>query len=659
MCGLAGIVAGRGPVSRELLLAMGGELAHRGPDGVGLYLDGSFGMVNTRLAVVDLAGGDQPIGDGSGRFWAMQNGEVYNHVELRQELEGLGHRFVTTSDTEVLLHAYRQWGSDCLPRLNGDFAFAVWDRARRELFLARDRFGVRPLFLARYGSDLVFASEMKALLRHPEAPRELDPAAIVDYFSLWGTLPDRAPFRGIRELAAAHFLIVRADGSETERRWWQLDFTPSDAPADELLDELRATLDDATRIRLRADVEVGSYLSGGLDSTLTAALGKRHVERLSCFGLGFDDPAFDESREQDTAAAALGLSLERTVVDGAAISSLFPETIRLSERPTLRTAPAPLLLLSALVRTSGLKVVITGEGADELFAGYDLFREDAVRRFWARDPNSALRPALLGRLNAFVGADLGRSGPLLAQVYGRGLVDTDDRFYSHRIRLATGARLLRVLDPDLVHRAESDRSPLDGLSALLPASFSQDSPLARAQTLEIATFLEGFLLHSQGDRMLMGNGVEGRFPFLDYRVAELAARLPDRLRLRGLHEKYALRAAFAGVAPQSTLVRKKRPYRAPIAAAFTGAGRPEYVDSLLDERRMAEAGLLSPATIAALRAKLDSRAGVPSESDEMALVGSLSLMLLDEQFVRHPVLAPAATASRIVDCATVSVGGTL
>src|SRR5690349_21287176 len=222
MCGLAGVYERRAAADPDLLLTMAGELRHRGPDGVGLYVDGSFGMTNTRLAIVDLEGGDQPLSDEHGRYWVMQNGEIYNHVELRAELRGLGHEFATTCDTEVIAHAYEEWGPAFLDRLNGDFAIALWDRGRRELFLARDRFGVRPLFLAELDGALCFASEAKALLRHPAARRELDPVGLVDTFTIWTTLPDRSAFVGIRELPAAHYLVVGPDGPGREICWWDL-----------------------------------------------------------------------------------------------------------------------------------------------------------------------------------------------------------------------------------------------------------------------------------------------------------------------------------------------------------------------------------------------------------------------------------------------------
>ena len=257
MCGLAGVYERGAAADSGLLLTMAGELRHRGPDGVGLYLDGSFGMTNTRLAIVDLEGGDQPLSDESGRYWVMQNGEVYNYVELRAELEQLGHRFATTSDTEVIAHAYAEWGVGCLDRLNGDFAIAIWDRRTQELFLARDRFGVRPLFLAEHDGDVCFASEAKALLRHPAAKRELDPVGIADTFVAWTTLPGHTVFTGIRELPPAHYVVVGPDGAGPQTRWWDIDFSPVEADEDELIDELEELLTDSIRIRLRADVEVG------------------------------------------------------------------------------------------------------------------------------------------------------------------------------------------------------------------------------------------------------------------------------------------------------------------------------------------------------------------------------------------------------------------
>jgi asparagine synthase (glutamine-hydrolysing) len=652
LCGIAGTyVRGDRVTSRGLLLAMAGELRHRGPDGTGLYEDGRFGMTNTRLAIVDLAGGDQPLSNEDGRLWVMQNGEIYNWIELREELAALGHRFATSSDTEVIVHAYEEWGAECLHRLNGDFAFAVWDRAARELFLARDRFGVRPLFLTKLGGDFLFASEAKALLRHPAARRELDPAGLVESFTIWSNLPERSAFVGIRELAPAHYLRLGPSGPPEEQRWWDLDFSPREDGASDadLIDEVEELLSDATRIRLRADVPVAAYLSGGLDSSATAALAGRHLTKtLFSFGIGFEDRLYDESEFQDRMAAELGTQLTRVVVGAREIGDLLPRAVELSEKPTLRTALAPLLELSRAVQDAGLKVVLTGEGADELFAGYDIFREDKVRRFWAREPDSRLRPLLLSRLNAFLGRDLSRSGAFLTGFYGKGLTEVDDPLYSHRIRFGNTARCLRLFRPELLERAAAEDDPLARLVARLPKGYDGFTPLGRAQYLEITTFLEGYLLHSQGDRMLMGHSIEGRFPFLDYRVAELAARLPDRLRLRGLEEKYALRRAVSGLLPEDVHARPKQPYRAPIGQVFAGPKAPEYARELLRPERVKEAGLLAPEAVSRVLAKFEASSSRAGETDEMALVGAISTMLLHERLVARPALAPDAVPTKVV-----------
>jgi asparagine synthase (glutamine-hydrolysing) len=648
MCGIAGLY-GKAPVDRALLLEMAGELHHRGPDGTGVYIDDAFGMVNTRLAIVDLDGGDQPLSCERGRYWAMQNGEIYNYVELRAELQARGHRFATSSDTEVIAHAYEEWGAKCLERFNGDFAIAVWDRVRGELFLARDRFGVRPLFIGRFGDDLCFASEAKALLRHPRARRELDPVGIVDSLTIWATLPDHSAFAGVHELPPAHYLIVDRAGMATETRWWDIDFSSTDAPEEELLEELEALLDDAIRLRLRADVPVATYLSGGLDSSAIAALAARQrgSEGLFAFGLGFEDDNFDESAAQDRIARRLGTNFHRTIVGSAEIAESFPSVVRLAEKPLLRTAPAPLLRLSAAVRAAGLKVVLTGEGADELFAGYDIFREDAVRRFWARDPSSPLRPLLFARLNRFLVTDPRRSGAFLSRFYARDLLSIDDPLYSHRLRFLNTGRCLGLLRRELTDQVVGDLAPASRLQRRLPARYESFSPLGRAQYLEIATFLEGYLLHAQGDRMLMGNGIEGRFPFLDFRLAEFAARLPDSMRLGRLREKRALRDAVARHLPDEIRSRPKVPYRAPIRDVFFGENRPDYIRESLDPARIDQAGLLDPSAVGRVVAKFRRTAGV-SETDEMALVGCVSLMLLHEQFIAKPVLARPAQPTRVV-----------
>ena len=291
MCGIAGILERDGQrAERELLLAMAGELAHRGPDGTGLYTDGPFGMVNTRLSIIDLGGGDQPLSNEDGRFWVMQNGEIYNYPELIEELSALGHRFTTRCDTEVIVHAYEQWGSACVERFIGAFAFAVWDTRHKELFVARDRLGIRPLFVAEVGGAFLFASEAKAILRHPSLVRRIDPLALYETFELWACAPDRSAFAGVRELPPGHHMRLRAGGRRELRRYWDMTFATSREEQlrgsdDDLAARVRELLEDATSLRLRADVPVGAYLSGGLDSSGTAAI----VHRLTDQPLSGDE----------------------------------------------------------------------------------------------------------------------------------------------------------------------------------------------------------------------------------------------------------------------------------------------------------------------------------------------------------------------------------
>lgn len=633
---------------------MAAELSHRGPDGVGLYLDDGFGMVHTRLPIIDIAGGEQPMSNEDGRLWVIQNGEIYNHLELRRQLERLGHVFTTHSDTEVLVHAYEEWGEGCLDRLNGEFAFAVYDRVAKSLFLARDRFGIRPLFIAHFGNDFAFASEAKALLRHPKAERRIDPFALVETFTLWAVQDDRSAFPGISELPAGHFMRVNQNGAGEAQRWWDIHFGPREGrrneSAEDLADELRQLLDEATRTRLQADVPVGLYLSGGLDSSAVSALAQRHAQGpLEAFSLAFGDPRFDESSFQSTMAEALGVNMNRITVSDGDVAAVFPEVVRLAEKPMLRTAPGPLLLLSRFTRQAGVRVVLTGEGSDEVLGGYQIFQEAMVRRFWARQPQSRLRPQLLGRLYPYLSRDLAKGGGFMAEFFRTGMEDVDDPLYSHRPRFRTTARNLRFLSAEVRASAEHVGDPEKRLIARLPPGFGAMGKLGQAQYLEINTFLSGFLLPSQGDRMLMGGSVEGRFPFLDVNVAEFAAALPERLRMNGIREKYLLRKAMAPLLPKEINERPKRPYRAPILRPFFGASAPEYVRELLAPERIEASGLFNSAAVAMLVKKAERYADTGlSESDEMGLVGVLSTMLLKHQLVDAPELAPVAVPTRLV-----------
>lgn len=639
MCGIAGVLQLDGAgADAEMLSRMAATLHHRGPDAREVLVAGPMGFAHTRLSIIDLAGGRQPMTSADGRYTITFNGEIFNYLELREELRARGCRFRTESDTEVLLQAFSQFGDDCVGRLNGQWAFAIWDRRRQRMFFSRDRSGVRPLYYSHHpGRELVFASEIKALLEHPSVSREMDPCALDEIFTFWSPTAPRTVLKDVRELPAGHNMSVDKGGI---RSWtyWEPDFRESPAlretAPEALADELLELLIDATRIRLRADVPVAAYLSGGLDSSLTTALIRRFTDApLRTFSVAFDDAEFDESGFQQQVSQHLQTEHCSVRCTHEDIGRVFPEVIRHTERPILRTAPAPLFLLSQLVREAGYKVVVTGEGADEFLGGYDIFKETAVRRFWARVPESRIRPELLRRLYPYL-PNLQSQPPAYLRAFFHVRPETvDDPLLSHRPRWEMTSRLKQFFSAE-TRRNLQDADAVAEFEDALPAWFRQCGALGRAQYLEATHLLPGYILSSQGDRMAMAHSVEGRFPFLDHRVTEFASRLPRRMKMHGLREKHLLKRVAREFLPESIVDRPKQPYRAPDAVSFfdpaTGQPRFDYVGELLCERAVRRAGLFDPAAVARLVAKV--AAGKASGTrDNMALVGILSTQLLCEQ----------------------------
>ncbi len=628
MCGIAGYF-GKGVAPMEaaaLLTRMAGALSYRGPDDSGIHVDRDAGLAHRRLAIVGLSDGQQPMASADGSLVISYNGEVFNYVELRAAMIAKGRQFRTHSDTEVILHLYDEMGPDCLSELNGDFAFALWDTKRQRMLLARDRMGVRPLFYTERAGTLFFASEIKALLTVPGIEAELDPIALDQIFTLWTPIAPRTAFRNVSELPPGHMMLIE-DGRRTVRSWWRLEFPDhgADAPRPDATEELRALLDDAIRIRLRADVQVGSYLSGGLDSSLISALAARAAPgRLRTFSVTFDTGEHDESPWQAMMAEALGTDHTAAPCHAGDIARLFPEVVRHMERPVLRTAPAPLHMLSGLVHRNGLKVVLTGEGADELFAGYDIFREAKLRRFCGRQPDSAIRPHLFRRLYPYLPGLKRQSPEYLAKFFGAGADDIGDPLFSHRPRFRSTAAAKLFFSPEL--KAElADYDAAADLAAQLPPEFGRWHPLHQAQYLETAFLLPGYILSAQGDRVMMANSVEGRFPFLDPRIVEFASRLPPDVKLRGLKEKHILKTVAKGLVPDAIIERPKQPYRAPDSQAFAGAS-PAYLDDALSRGALTNGGLFNPAAVEKLKGKVLHQES-SSFRDDAAFVGILSTQL--------------------------------
>jgi asparagine synthase (glutamine-hydrolysing) len=660
MCGIAGIAslhATAAPPSREALLRMAGALAHRGPDEQGVYRDERTGLAHARLAIIDIASGQQPLSDETGRYWISFNGEIFNYLELREQLALRGHRFRTRSDTEVIVAAYREWGPDAFERMNGQWALAIWDTQARRLVLSRDRYGICPLHYCEHAGRLYFASEVKAIFAADASiPRSFDPVGIDQTFTFWAVVAPQGIFRGISEVLPGHIRTYR-DGRVEERAYWRPHYreepdVPFRGSLDDAVEEVRSALEAATSLRMvRSDVPVGSYLSGGLDSSLLAAMGRHAAgERFQTFSLRFSDAEYDESRFQKMMTGITGGDHHELPVSRRDIAAVFPDVIRHAERPILRTAPAPLFLLSRMVREAGIKVVLTGEGADEMFAGYDLFREGKIRRFWGRQPRSLRRARLLERLYPYLTRSPVRQQAMARQFFGRNLSAHGRPGFAHDTRWSTTGAVKRLFAGE-IRAATMGRDAPAELVAGLPPEFSRWGSLAQDQHIEIQTLLSGYLLSSQGDRMLLGNSVEGRFPFLDDEVVRLANALPAAYKLRVLDEKHILKRVAAPLVPAEIVHRKKQPYRAPDAACFVGEDAPDYVGEMLSEAAVRDAGVFDPRQVSSLFFKCRGRSdGDMSNSDNMALVGVLSTQLLHAQFIAsRPGGTPAARLSVDVD----------
>ncbi len=638
MCGIVGVLnlhKNGTSVSDGVLERMLSTIRYRGPDGTGIYKNDCIGFGHARLSIIDLSGGRQPMSNEDGTIWITFNGEIFNYLELRKDLIKRGHKFSTQSDTEVIIHLYEDYGTKCLEHLNGQFAFAIWNEKTKEFFVARDRMGIRPLFYTMSGNRFYFASEIKAIFATEEVPREIDPLALNQVFSLWCTVPPRTAFKYISELPPGHYMIIK-DGNIQIQRYWDLDFSneSADLSFEDAMESLKELLVDATRLRLRADVPVGAYLSGGLDSSVTTALIRNFTNSpLETFSVSFEDADYDESGFQKEMAKALGTKHHEVRCTYGDISRNFPKVIWHTEKPILRTAPTPLFLLSKLVRENNFKVVMTGEGADEVIGGYDIFKETKIRQFWSRFPDSQSRPLLLKRLYPYLPAFQSQSKAYREAFFNDGLSDTSDLFFSHKPRWLTTSKT-KLFFSDGLRESMDGASPEEVLSTTLPPGFSVWPPLARAQYLESTNLLPGYILSSQGDRVSMGNSIEGRYPFLDHRVVEFCARLPLHYKMRGLNEKYILKKCMKDYLPVEILKRSKQPYLAPDSKSFFHNGRAaDYVEELLSEECIKQFGYFNPKPTRLLVNKC-RRGRFIGFKDNMALVGILSTQLLHQYFIK-------------------------
>lgn len=599
MCGIVGILdfnAKDKSLLAQTAQRMLSALIHRGPDGWGTYISDHMALGHTRLSIIDLSGGSQPMM--TDRYVISFNGEIYNHTELREELTAKGMVFSTKSDTEVILKAFEAYGTNAIAKFNGEFAFLLWDRKEKELTVVRDRYGIRPLYILKHNNRYYFASETKAFSLLDGYEKRFDVQNLLEHALLWNTLGDKTVYKNIRSLPSGTFEIYRRWGNPTSGRYYEIGESVGASPPDlnTAKEEFSALLNDSVRLRLRSDVPVGAYLSGGVDSSvithLTAMIKKADFKT---FAVAFEDKDFDESRFQREMAASINSDHLEIKVDYDLICKNFSETIYFTERPIFRTAPVPLFLLSKHVRESNIKVVLTGEAADEILFGYDSFKELKLLEFWSRQPNSRLRPQLLRKLYPHLKHynDPHQFG-LLRMFYEDFLDSFENDLVGLNIRVHNNKILSNFINKDLSIVFDKERV-IEDVRKILPDNFKNWSLLQKNQFLEMKTLLSGYLLSSQGDRMAMSHSVEGRYPFLDHRLVEKAFYFQDNFKLNGFSQKHLLRESFRKFIPTAIIDRPKMPYQAPDLKSFHKDGVfSEQAMQFLSDDMIVNCGIFDP-----------------------------------------------------------------
>jgi asparagine synthase (glutamine-hydrolysing) len=582
MCGLAGYLKSGPSGTPAILERMTEAIRHRGPDDAGYYEDPFIALGHRRLSIIDLAGGHQPMANEDGSVWIVYNGEIFNHRDLRGGLERAGHRFRTRCDTETILHAYESHGADCVKLFRGMFAFALWDRERRTLLCARDRLGKKPFYYFWNGRVFAFASEIKALLEHPDVSAQLNEALLPEYLSFGYTSGEETLFAGIRKLMPGHWLLLRPTdgGYELEQRcYWDIPRYERLEAGDEAdwIAECRGRLEEAVRTRLMSDVPLGVFLSGGVDSSAIAALMSRMVSGpIQTFSVGYAEAPYSELEHARRVARHLGAGHHEVLLSREEFFDLLPRLIWHEDEPLTWPSSVSLYAVSRLAARH-VKVVLTGEGGDELFAGYGRYRlhlwNSAWMRFYGRAPEPLRRRVRAAiESSRLLGADLRRK--LGHTFLGRdGSVESLylDNFYA-AFSPAEQERLFRLVS--------------DGKAAAC-ASFlgywrrePQPSLLARMLYADQKTYLVELLMKQ--DQMSMATSIESRVPLLDHPLVEFAARVPDRMKLRGRSGKYILKKAVEELLPREVLYRTKMGFPTPLRAWLRGEQSAAIRAALLD-----------------------------------------------------------------------------
>lgn len=605
MCGICGYLSSNTPVERELLGRMNATIVHRGPDSDGFFINGRIGLAMRRLAIIDVAGGDQPIGNEDGSLQVVYNGEIYNYRALQAELETCGHHFATNSDTEVVVHGYEQWGDAMLPRFNGMFALALWDSRRQRLLLARDRMGKKPLYWHHSARGLVFGSEAKAVLAAPWVERRIDPMALHHYLTLQYTPDPLTIYRDVQQLPAAHKLVIEADGQPQISRWWQLEFEPKWTDSEhDVIARARALLSAAVERRLMSEVPLGAFLSGGLDSSIVVALmADRLREPVKTFSIGFEEAAYSETKYARLIAERYHTDHHEFIFRPTDLVRVIEGAISAADEPFADPAALPLYELARQTRQH-VTVALSGDGGDETLAGYRRYVYDGLLGPYAALPQWFTQravPALMGWLpdTARLPEDrnpitaLKRLGQFSAVTPKASLVRWGS-YFSHTDKLALYAdrwrdELTSIDTADVIATAYDDAHARTRLDRTLHADH--------------VTYLSGDLL-PKTDRMTMAHSVEARAPFLDADWVEWTARLPGRYKTRRLQTKWLLTAAFADKLPPDVLKRGKQGFGVPLGLWLNRELRSWTRERLIDNRALSE--WFKPAAIEQLLRQHDS-----------------------------------------------------
>jgi asparagine synthase (glutamine-hydrolysing) len=596
MCGIAGIVATDRlhADERARLTQMRDVLAHRGPDDAGTYCDDRAGLAHRRLSIVDLSAGHQPLSNEDGSIWVVFNGEIYNHADLRPELEAAGHVYRTRCDTETIVHAYEQWGDACVERFRGMFAFAIWDASRRRLFVARDRLGIKPLYWTTTRGRLLFGSEIKAILASGIVRAQANERAVPELLGTRYISGTETLFSGVHRLLPGHTLVFE-HGVPTTRQWWDIPAgNPREISDADAVAEFRARLEDAVRTRLMADVPLGMFLSGGLDSSAIAALMAGMIDRpLETFSVAFRQRAYSELDHARNVATAIRANSHEIVIDDHDFFDALPRLVWHEDEPIAHPSSVPLYFVSKLARDH-VKVVLTGEGSDELLAGYGKYPRalanwragalwnvapDPIRQFVA----DTLVPRLPGRVGRY------------AQRSFLSMPRTPEAMFFDNFAAIGLARQRTLLSPRLARLATPDAYAAS--RAYFEAPNGRSTTLDRLLYADLKTYLVELLMKQ--DQMSMAASIESRVPFLDHHLVEFAARLPPRMKLRGLTTKWILREAVKPLLPRQILTRRKMGFPVPFGVWLRGGGADLARDVLLDTRAR-QRGLTDPAAVAAL-----------------------------------------------------------